>query len=520
LSIDVTSLIGRHIRTENGKEGKLICASGMGLTPIDIFNEIMTKPHDLRNFLGEENWKESETHALSIKGYLKFCQMLEVKPWSPVTADDDLKTVNFENSYDEEIDNTQVYDTPYEPTKSPVKRTKRTNPSALTVDKAKKTRKIVQKRAQSDIVSFNVDEILKHCPKCHEGEEVERTTTCHPNTFDRELSRHLLEVHNERDDYQRDLDMNQEMRDKLKSTDYGKDETHILCKVPNCTFSYPKGAYIALGRMAFHAHYHRELAKHGKSLLIEDNKVYFPCPTCNVKPFPDFGQWKTHKYQNHPDFMWRCRYPGCEFINSRREHLTSHWKGVHFPKQLACEICGKVYKDLHQFKIHKKGHDRSHEVSCEQCGKVFPTKYQYNLHKKAVHEKNYKCPLCDETFRRPFNVDAHLVHDHGQERKYPCPYCPASFIRSTHYNRHVKQFHSDPNNMKMPQVRYRGPNRSMRKPEMPPIEQTTIIEEVELSQAQQQIETVRYESIIQAPVKAIVIKEQTAAETWSPHGYE
>ena len=41
--------------------------------------------------------------------------------------------------------------------------------------------------------------------------------------------------------------------------------------------------------------------------------------------------------------------------------------------------------------------------------------------------------------------------------------------------------------MKMPQVRYRGPNRSMRKPEVPPIEQTTIIEEVELSHTQQQI---------------------------------
>ena len=126
--------------------------------------------------------------------------MLEVKPWSPVTADYDLKTVDFENSYDEEINNTEVYDTyePHHQTKSPVKRTKRTNPTTLTVDKAKKTRKVVQKRAQSDIVSFNVDEVLKHCPKCHEGQEVERTTTCHPNTFDRELSRHLLEVHNER----------------------------------------------------------------------------------------------------------------------------------------------------------------------------------------------------------------------------------------------------------------------------------------------------------------------------------
>ena len=154
-----------------------------------------------------------------------------------------------------------------------------------------------------------------------------------------------------------------------------------MLKIFKIFHSYPKGSYVALGRMAFHAHYHRELGKHGKSLQPNSDKP-FPCPYCDVTPFADFGQWKTHKYQNHPDFMWRCRYPGCEFINSRREHLTSHWKGVHFPKQLACEICGKVYKDLHQFKIHKKGHDRSHEVSCDQCGKVFPTKYQFNLHKK------------------------------------------------------------------------------------------------------------------------------------------
>ena len=78
MSIDVTSLIGHHIRTENGKEGKLICASGMGLTPIDVFNEIMTKPHDLRNFLGEENWKESETHALRQEFFLR--KVLTVSP--------------------------------------------------------------------------------------------------------------------------------------------------------------------------------------------------------------------------------------------------------------------------------------------------------------------------------------------------------------------------------------------------------------------------------------------------------
>ena len=187
LTTDVTSLIGQNVTTESGKEGKLICASGMGLSPIDIFNEVMTKPHDLRHFLGEDNWKESETLALSIKSYLKFCKLLEIKPWSPVSIEDDIK-VDF-MQFEEEIDNTDSYEA-FEPTTIPTKRTKRNEPADK--GKSKTNRKVVQKRAQSDIVSFNIDDILKHCPRCHEGKDIERTTTCHPNMFDRELSRHLL----------------------------------------------------------------------------------------------------------------------------------------------------------------------------------------------------------------------------------------------------------------------------------------------------------------------------------------
>ena len=159
----------------------------MGLSPIDIFNEVMTKPHDLRHFLGEDNWKESETLALSIKSYLKFCKLLEIKPWSPVSIEDDIK-VDF-MQFEEEIDNTDSYEA-FEPTTIPTKRTKRNEPADK--GKSKTNRKVVQKRAQSDIVSFNIDDILKHCPRCHEGKDIERTTTCHPNMFDRELSRHLL----------------------------------------------------------------------------------------------------------------------------------------------------------------------------------------------------------------------------------------------------------------------------------------------------------------------------------------
>ena len=47
----------------------------MGLTPLDLFNDILTERNDLTNFLGPGNWRESDGIALSIKSYLKFCAM-------------------------------------------------------------------------------------------------------------------------------------------------------------------------------------------------------------------------------------------------------------------------------------------------------------------------------------------------------------------------------------------------------------------------------------------------------------
>ena len=92
---------------------------------------------------------------------------------------------------------------------------------------------------------------------------------------------------------------------------------------------------------------------------------------------------------------------------------------------------------------------------------------------RSVHQKTKPCPICGEMFRRSINVEAHLVHAHGQERKYPCPHCPQRFIQHRFYNlffpvfnifrhrkRHIDQFHSEGGKtlQRMPQ---RGPNRTL-----------------------------------------------------------
>ena len=56
--------IGSEVETISGKSGILICSSGMGLSPMDLFNDILTERNDLENFLGDCNFKESDSISL------------------------------------------------------------------------------------------------------------------------------------------------------------------------------------------------------------------------------------------------------------------------------------------------------------------------------------------------------------------------------------------------------------------------------------------------------------------------
>ena len=74
LNTNIQDAIGKKVETESGETGLLICSNGMGIQPLDLFNDIMTTQRDLQNFLGEENYKPTDGNiALSIKAYLKFC---------------------------------------------------------------------------------------------------------------------------------------------------------------------------------------------------------------------------------------------------------------------------------------------------------------------------------------------------------------------------------------------------------------------------------------------------------------
>ena len=65
------SMIGSEVETISGESGVLICSSGMGLSPMDLFNDIFTGSTDLTNFLNDYNCKESDNISLrSVFSYI------------------------------------------------------------------------------------------------------------------------------------------------------------------------------------------------------------------------------------------------------------------------------------------------------------------------------------------------------------------------------------------------------------------------------------------------------------------
>jgi len=64
IGVRVTSNIGEEVRTESGHTGILICSDQMGITPMDLFNDIVTNPADMQIFLGANNCKQTDNIAL------------------------------------------------------------------------------------------------------------------------------------------------------------------------------------------------------------------------------------------------------------------------------------------------------------------------------------------------------------------------------------------------------------------------------------------------------------------------
>ena len=85
---------GEVVELTSGERGTLICSHEMGLTPLDLFNDIVTEPSDMKSFLGPDLSRDNDRSSLAIKSYLKFCKLTGHQIWDPDKTYNDIDMVD------------------------------------------------------------------------------------------------------------------------------------------------------------------------------------------------------------------------------------------------------------------------------------------------------------------------------------------------------------------------------------------------------------------------------------------
>ncbi|XP_052455886.1 POZ (BTB) and AT hook-containing zinc finger 1 isoform X3 [Carassius gibelio] len=190
---------------------------------------------------------------------------------------------------------------------------------------------------------------------------------------------------------------------------------------------------------------------YNNSTAQSENDGIFSCGVCG-KMFPDDVQLRNHEMQ-HGTFTGGVS-TGVELVAVDGPTMVSHpqskfqenglpadnRKRERTRRHVACDLCGKVFRDVYHLNRHKLSHSGEKPYACPVCGLRFKRKDRMSYHVRS-HDgsvgKPYVCQSCGKGFSRPDHLNGHIKQVHTTERPHKCQICNASFATRDRLRSHL-----------------------------------------------------------------------------------